>query len=176
MSEVFGWFADFGTIAGFTKFVAGFFMAYILGWFQCKRHGKPMKIEWHIVGIAIGVTAMIVVSIQSSEAYNTAKQTAIDSKNCQVEFHKALVDRSKIAAENDEISQTQRKIIFDWFLNLVFPPSPYDAMANDDPRRQDYGLNLTKNTIRDFKASIAHQNELQAMRDAHPLPDPTCGK
>lgn len=175
MTNIFEWFSTLITLSGFGYFVAGFGFAFISRWVYCTVKRERLRIPWYYVGITIGVFAILITTIQSSTAYNTAKETAQEVQNCQREFNSALQARSKITAENDELSQNQRLILFNWLHDLIFPPAPFDSMQSNDPRRQKYGLNLTFDTERKFRASLNRQDELQAWRDHHPLPDPSCG-
>lgn len=176
MTEVFTWFTGLATYAGIGYFLAGFFSAVILHCARQKMRHRPVMIPWHLVGIVIGVAVIIGTSVQSSSAYNIAKETAQEVQDCQREFNTALQARAKITTENDELSQEQRRIVFNWIHDLIFPPPPYDSMSNDDPRRQQFGISLTINTERVFQASLDRQEQLQRDRNSHPLPDPTCGK
>lgn len=175
-SDVYDWFVGLATPGGIAYFLAGFGCAFVARWAWCKVRHQELNVPWRYVGIAIGVSMIVTVSLQSSQAYTTAKDTAIQVQGCQREFLAALNARSRITAENDELSQAQRRVVFDWIHDLIFPPEPYASMTTDDPRRQDYGFTLTINTDRAFRASLNRQDELQRQRDAHPLPDPTCGK
>lgn len=176
MSDFYTWFSGLATIGGFAYFMVGFGSAYVAHCIRAKIRHRSVKIPWHLAGIAVGTFAIIIVTLQSSIAYNTAKETALQQKQCQKEFNGALQARAQVTSENDELSQQQRRIVFDWIHDLIFPPEPYASMRTDDRRRQDYGLTLTINTDRLFQASLARQDDLQRQRDAHPLPDPTCGR
>ena len=173
---VTNWFSGFATIGGWLYFLAGFGFAYAQACVRAKLRHKQVRLPWRLAGIAVGVSAMIVVTMQTQVAYTTAKQTAQEVQDCQREYNQALRARAQITSENDELSQTQRQIIFAWIHALLFPPPPFNVLPPGDPKRQEYGLTLTYNTERDFQASLKRQNEIQAYRDSHPLPDPTCGK
>lgn len=173
--NIYEWFGGLATLTGFGYFMAGFGFAFTARWMYSKAKHESLNIPWYYIGIVIGCCAIIVTTLQSSSAYNTAKTTAHEVQDCQREFNQALRDRSKITSENDELSQVQRRIVFDWIHDLIFPPEPYASMTTDDQRRQDYGLALTINTEHTFKASLARQEELQRQRERKPLPDPLCG-
>lgn len=176
MSDVYDWFVGLATIAGMAYFIAGFAAAFIVRWLFCIIRHQDFYVPWRYVGITVGVSVILMVSLQSSQAYNIAKESALEQKACQKEFNTALRARAQITSENDELSQTQRRIVFDWIHDLIFPPEPFASMRTDDPARQDYGLKLTISTEHAFQASLDKQDVLQEQRDAHPLPDPTCGK
>ena len=176
MTTAYDWFEGLATISGFLYFLAGFGAAYAFECIRAKVRHRQIRIQWQLAGIAIGVAAIVIVTFQTQVAYTTAKDTAQEVQDCQREFNAALKARARIGAENDEISQTQRRIVFDWIHNLIFPPPPFDKMDTSDPQRQAYGYTLTIKTERLFQQSLNRQDELQAERDRKPLPDPTCGK
>lgn len=176
MTDVYMWFAGLVTPGGIAYLITGYLLAVLTHCIRQRRKHKPVVIPWHLVGISIGVIFIIVTSLQSSSAYNLAKQTAQDVQDCQKQFNAALRDRARITSENDELSQTQRKIIYTWIHDLIFPPPPYNGMAGDDPVRQQWALARTIDTDRQFGLLQDQQNTLQRQRDSHPLPDPTCGK
>lgn len=176
MNNVYMWFAGLATPGNVGYFLAGFVSAFVVHVVRQRTRHRRVIIPWHLVGIAIGVTAIVIVSLQSSDAYNLARQTSQEVQDCQKEFNAALQARAQITSENDELSQTQRRIVFNWIHDLIFPPEPYASMNPNDPRRQQFGLSLTINTEREFQASLNRQDELQKARDQHPLPDPTCGR
>lgn len=177
MTQITDWFTGLATIGNFLYFLAGFGFAYLQHCVRAKLKHKQIQIRWQIAGIVIGVAAIIIVTLQTQIAYSTAKETAQEVQDCQREFNSALKARAQITSENDELSQAQRRIVFNWIHALIFPPAPYNSMATDDPRRQAYGYTLTIDTEHQFQASLDRQDELQVQRDRNPLPaDPTCGK
>lgn len=179
------------------QFLIGFAIGLILNrgvaWWRCYREnkfnplpdGEKRHVEWNprMLGILIAM-AMLGWSLhQTSEnrAFSErqaveAKQFAAEVKDCQREFNQALRDRAQITSENDDLSQAQRRIVFHWIHDLIFPPEPYASMDPNDPRRQQFGLTLTINTEREFQASLNRQDELEKDRDKRALPEPTCGK
>lgn len=176
MTDVVMWFTGLASPGNLGYFLAGFFSAILIYCVRQKIKHRTVAIPWHLVGIAVGVAVIIGTSVQSSGAYNLAKQTAQEVQDCQREFNTALKARAKITSENDELSQDQRRIVFTWIHNLIFPPEPYASMDPSDPRRQTYGISLTIDTEQRFQASLNHQDDLQRERDKHQLPEPTCGK
>jgi len=189
MNDIIGdWFSGFGTPGGAAYVLTGFFLAYIFRWIRCQVTHETMKIPWHLVGIAIGTIAIVVTTVQSSVAYNTASATALETKECQKEFNQAIKDGRRIANENDELSQQQRRLFVDkdheetlMWLNILSPPEPYASMDQRDPSRQDFNLSIvTKYSKRSFELDEQirkiqeTQDKLLASRP--PLPEPTCGK
>jgi hypothetical protein len=171
------WFSGLATIGGFLYFLTGFAAAYATACVRAKVRGRRVQIPWRISGIVVGIAAMIIVTLQAQVAYTTAKETAQEVQDCQREFNAALKARARITSENDEVSQSQRRIVFNWIHRLILPPPPYASMSTNDQRRQDYGYTITIQTEKEFQASLDRQDELQRQRDRSPLPsDPTCGK
>ena len=176
MNEVYDWFAGLATIGGFLYFLVGFLFAYLVNWVRCKIKHRSTKVQWRLGGIAVGVVAIVITSFQSQFAYITAQQTAKDARACQIEFTAALAERGKISNENDNLSQEQRKIVFDWIHDLTFPPPPYSAMDPNDPERHTYSILRTQDTERKFAELIKRQDALVEERAKRPYPDPTCGR
>lgn len=176
MNNIMEAFSNLATVGGLIDVVIGFILAYIFNFIWCHRHHKRAQVNWRYIGIAIGCIMIAFTSIQTQVAYNTAKKTAQEVRDCQREFNSALQARSQITSENDEVSQNQRRIVFNWIHSLIFPPEPYASMDPNDPRRQAFGISLTIKTEHEFQASLNYQDELQKARDTHQLPEPTCGK
>lgn len=176
MTSFFQWFHGAATWGGLFDFIVGFVAAILLNFWWCRRKNKPININWRYVGIVLGLAMMVFISLQTQVAYNLAKETATEVRDCQKQFNSALQARAQITTENDEISQNQRKIIFDWIHDLIRPPEPYFSMDPNDPRRQQWGIDRTINTEHNFQQSLNRQEELQSQREQHALPDPTCGK
>lgn len=176
MNGIAEWFTGLATIGGFMYFLAGFGFAYLQHYVRCKIRHRSIKIPWQITGIAIGIVAIIIVTFQSQIAYTTAKNTALEQKECNIQFRQSLIDRAKTTREDNDLSKEQRSIVFDWFHTILFPPPPYDKMSTNDPMRQQFVLNKTLETEDIFAQSIDRQTQVQIERDRHPYPDPTCGK
>lgn len=176
MNDVYEWFAGLATIGGFAYFTAGFAFAFAARWLYCRFRHQTLSVPWHYIGITIGCSAIMLTTLQSSSAYNTAKDTSIEVQQCQRQFNAALKGRARVTNENDQLSQDRSTVVFNWIHDLIFPPSPYSSMATDDPERQRWALARTVDTDRQFRALIAKQNDLLDERNRNPLPDPTCGK
>ena len=176
MNQISEWFFGLATIGGFLHFLTGFLFAYIVHYIRCKIRHRSTKVQWRLVGIAVGVVAIVITSFQSQSAYITAQETAKDARACQIEFTAALAERGKIINENDALSQEQRKIVFNWIHDLIFLPPPYVTMDPNDPERQAFAILRTQDTERKFSELIKRQDDLIEERTRHPYPDPTCGK
>jgi hypothetical protein len=177
------WFQGFATIGGWLYFLAGFAAAYAVECAKAKLRHRRVRLPWRLAGIAIGLSVMVVVTVQTQVSYTTSKkaaltaqQVAVAQAECNRQFWDALRARAAIAKENDDLSEEQRFAIFEFLHDIALPPPPFNTMATDDPRRSQYGLKRLLDTQAVLRRSIDRQNELQDYRDAHPLPDPTCGK
>lgn len=170
------WFSGLATPSGLLYVLTGFIAAHVCRYIKCKVKRRRVLISWQFTGIAVGVIAILITSVQTQIAYTTAKQTALEVQNCQREFNAALKARSKITTENDQLTQDRSLIVVSWIHALLFPPAPYDKMDPNDPPRQKYALILTLGADKKFRESLATQDALLAERDRHPLPDPTCGR
>lgn len=175
------------------QFVIGFLAGLAAYWVKCRiydyllyrRTHERRRTRLNPVWIAGGLTALLLAYIMASTqaTANRTQQIIADARtfsvqvqDCQRQFNDALQNRAAITSENDELSQQQRRIIFDWIHDLIFPPKPYSDMPANDPQRRDYQLTRTIETERKLQDSLNRQDVLQKQRDAHPLPNPTCGR
>lgn len=175
LNEIYDWFAGLATVGGFAYFMLGFFVSYAYWWFRCKQRHETVRLPWHYAGIAIGVIAIIITSLQSSQAFNKANTIAAQQAECNIQFRRTLIERAKTSKENDEYSEKQRRIVFEWLTVILFPPPPYKDMGVNDPERQQFSLSQTLQAQDRYRASIEAQDRVQAERDKHIYPDPTCG-
>lgn len=175
MDFFYDWVEGWATVGAFLYFLTGFAFAYVFECVRAKIRHRRIKIQWQLAGIVIGVAALIISSIQGQIAYTTARDAALEGRRCVQELRGALDARAAVAAENDEVSQDQRRFLWDWIHGIIAPPPPYNTMDTNDPRRQTYGIGLTQDLDRELMESFARQDKLQAERDRHPIPDPTCG-
>jgi hypothetical protein len=166
-------------------------LAYFLGigtatsWHYCKHkiRGERWRFNWTSLGFIVAVSAMVFIGLQNT-------QLATEVQNCQREFNSALVNRARIAEENDRLSQDQRywlsksdEAVGDLIARATSPIDPkIAAMAPDDPRRRAWesGLVMTYNIrTNKYRAEIQkiedQQEELKIDRQNHPLPEITCG-
>jgi hypothetical protein len=173
---VFEWLEGLATLSGFLYFLTGFGSAYLLHCVRARLRHKRITIPWHLAGISIGTAAIVIITAQSSIAYNTAKDTAEAQRLCNIEFRSALLERSKITKQNDDLSQEQRLLVFRFFHDIALPPPPFNEMSTNDPRRAQFGLQRLLDTDAAFTDSVRRQNMLEQEREKHPYPDPTCGQ
>lgn len=179
MNDVYSWFSGLATISGFLYFMAGFASAYVYHSVRQRMKHMSVRIPWHLAGIAIGTAAIIIVTLQSSIAYNLANETAAEVQQCQREFNQALRARASISEENDRLSVVQRTALGNWLREILMPPPDIANLREtdpNDPRVQQWGLSITKHYSDIIQEAQYQQNDNYQERARHPLPDPTCGK
>lgn len=159
------WFLSLFTLEGLLHFVTGVGAAGVWHLVKARIQGKIVIFRWQYVAVpfAFGITMFVAVQNQQNA-------------DCVREFNQTLRERSAITSENDRLSIRQRELIYDWIHNLVFPPPDIAALPGSDPRRENWAINLTLETDRQFRASIEEQRSNDAIRAANPLPPPTCGR
>lgn len=175
-STIYMWFYGLLSPGNIAYLVTGYLLAILTHLVRARMKHRKTVIPWHLVGIAIGVVVIIATSVQSSGAYNIAKNTSQEVQECQRQFNETLRVRARISEENDGYSQTQRKALADWLRLLLDPPPPYSTMATDDPERQAWALETTRYYSRIIQQAQKDQDENFEERKHHQLPEPTCGK
>jgi hypothetical protein len=154
-------------------------------WIKCKYkdrvdpEGSPhrmRKLNWFYVTMAATVLITIGIGIQNQRTYEFATNLARDTRECQIEFNRALKVRSDITTDNDKWSQVQRTALATWLHDILFPPPPYSNMAPDDPGRQAWALVRTQEADRIITEAQSEQAHNQVERERNPYPEPACGK
>lgn len=128
------------------------------------RH-RRFQIKWR--GL-IWLVCVIVVSFITISTHQASE--------CIRDFNHVLIQRADITAQNDQVSQDQRQLIYNWIHELLFPPPSIARLAPDDPLRQQWAVQITLDTDRAFAKTNAQQQEYNDARAAHPLPTSTCGQ
>lgn len=159
------WFLDLFTLPNLGYFGLGVAAACVWHWAKAKIKRRTLVLDWRYVAIpfVFGIVAYIAAQTQQNA-------------DCVREFNQVLRERSSVTSENDQLSIRQRELIYDWIHNLVFPPSDIAALPGSDPRRQEWAIDLTLETDKQFRESIDEQRRNDAIRAANPLPPPTCGQ
>ncbi len=158
------WFTDLFTAQGLGHFCVGIAAASAWHLMKARCTGRVVIFKWQYIAIPMAVATTLYIAIQTQQ-----------NADCVREFQQVLRDRSSVASENDRISQDQRKLIYDWIHNLVFPPPEIDKLDGADPVREKWAIDLTLETDKRFRASLDEQRENDEFRAAHPLPPATCG-
>jgi hypothetical protein len=158
------WFITLFTLENLTFFVAGVVSATAWHLIKARIQHRILIIQWKYIAVPL------VLSIAAQMAFQNQQNA-----DCVREFNQVLRDRSSVTSENDQISQQQRQLIYHWMHSLVFPPPQIARLPGDDPEREQWAINLTLETDRQFRESLDRQQEIDGFRAAHPLPPPTCG-
>lgn len=108
----------------------------------------------------------------AQETTEYAQQT----NDCLSQLITVLSARAKIAQENDDLSQEQRKAIFDLLGEALTPPPELRGVPPNDPRYVDWSTAITIKYYNIISKSQARQTVLAEDRKAHPIPDPNCGE
>jgi hypothetical protein len=166
------------------SFLAGIAVAWLWQRIKCAyktaKTGKRVKPpKWNPILIAAGITAVgffYMVSQNSTNA-ETVRRLAIDTAQCQQEFNRALKIRGAITQDNDHWSRVQREALAAWIHELIFPPPPYNTMAQSDPRREKWTIERTQAADKTIRQAQAEQlnNDVERSKPENQYPEPTCG-
>lgn len=167
---------------------------------------KALQIDPRWLAGAIGVTFLFwsVYTTQGNtndNRENAAEATAFAARvqQCQAQLITAIRDSrtvtaqiEKLAADNDRLSQEERKLLADgqvllvqWVGKLLDPQDPaVKDLAPNNPVRQQYNVDVTRgffNRAAEINTRIMAIHDEQDRNDASPpparpaLPDPDCG-
>lgn len=133
---------------------------------------------------AIVATFFIIwIGWNTQQARNETERLARDTteyaqatNDCLTQLINVLIERSKITEENDDLSQEQRKAIFDLIGEAVNPPPELRGLTQADPRYTDWTTSITVKYYNILAKSQARQDALVVDRDKHPIPNPNCGE
>lgn len=134
------------------------------------------------------VIGYVLVQVEQTETHY--RTLARDVAECQREFNEALVARSRITTENDQLSRQQRALLAEfniaestWIDRLINLPPEIKDLPQSDPRVQTYGQTVTRIYFQrigrinsEIKSISDRQVQLDQARSDHPLPEPTCGR
>jgi len=185
-------------IAASLPFFAGFLCGLAFYWGVCRfgdwrsnrRDGGHRRTRMNPVYIAGGlVFAFILFSVGSThEADRNARHAqaraeqvsaeavkfAEETRRCQKQLLEALQYNRTVTIDNDDLSLRRFIAVASWMHDLVFPPDPViAALAQDDPRRVQWGINRTTQADAEVRSLIEQQQQNAARRA--PYPPPTCG-
>lgn len=159
------WFLDLFTIAHLAYFMLG--VASAAGWHLIKARFQrnTVVIHWKYIGMPLALCIVGYVAVQNQQ-----------NANCVREFNEVLRVRSGISMENDQLSRMERSAFAEWLRVLLNPPPEIAAMADDDPRYQQWGRQVTAYYYKQIRAIEDQQVANDKVRAANPLPEPTCGR
>lgn len=162
---MYDWFLDLFAVGHLVYFLLGVGATCLYHLIKARLHGHTVVIRWQYIAIPVAAAAVLNVTLQNQH-----------NADCVREFNQTLRVRSAISEENDRLSLSQRELIYEWMHALIFPPPGIAELPTTDPRRAKYGLDVTVETDKQFRASMNTQRENDRENAAHPLPAPTCGQ
>jgi hypothetical protein len=154
-----------------------------------KRHAiSRMSRQW-IAGLCAAMSLGYVLLATDRAERNTARLNA-EVTACWTETYQQIRTQVRINAENDTIIRKQQELqrdydraTSDWLKALIQPPGNLANLPTTDPRRQQYGIDITGRyqlRLNDLGAQAddltAQRDRLDKEREAHPLPEARCGK
>ena len=158
------WFLNLFTLEGLWHFLIGVGAASAWHLVKARLQGKVVVFKWQYIALPMAISVVMYMAVQNQQ-----------NADCVREFNQVLRERSSVTSENDQLSMQQRRLIYDWIHNLVFPPPDIAKLDGTDPAREKWAVDLTLETDKQFRASLEQQRENDAHRAANPLPPPTCG-
>lgn len=152
-----------------------------------RRHPAPISRVW--VGGFLTIAVLGYVLLQVGQIEQRYKGLADNVQRCQVEFQQALVARSRITTENDQLSRQRQDLLQEygratslWLSQLVNLPEDIADLPATDPRSIAWGQAVTRvysehalrinSKLNDIGK---RQEQLEQDRRDHPLPQATCG-
>jgi hypothetical protein len=158
------WFLELFNIEHLGYFTLGATAA--TGWHLVKARwqNRSLIVRWQYMFIPMVIIVAAHMAVQNQQ-----------NADCVREFNQVLRERAAVTTENDRLSIEQRKLIYDWIHNLIFPPPHIAELPGSHPVREKWAIGLTLETDKKFAESIQQQRENDARRAANPLPPPTCG-
>jgi hypothetical protein len=159
------WLLDLFTIEHLAYFMLGVVTAG--GWHLIKARiqRNTVVIHWKYIGVPLALCIIVYVAAQNQQ-----------NANCVREFNQVLRVRSGISMENDQLSRTERTAFADWLRVLLNPPPEIAGLADDDPRYQKWGRDVTEHYYTQIRAIEDQQIANDKIRANNPLPEPTCGR
>lgn len=153
----------------------------------CKRKVPRIGVTWLGGLLSLAVLGYVLLQVDTTERHY--RELGSEVRRCQIEFNSALVARSKITTENDQLSREQRSLLADaadaqnlWISRIINLPPDIADLPDGDPRVTQYGRTVTRVYFERFSKILIRvreidkrQLELDQERAAHPLPEPSCG-
>jgi hypothetical protein len=154
-----------------------------------KRHAiARMSRQW-MAGLC-AVLSLGYVLLATDKAENNTTRLNAEVTRCWTETYQQIRAQVTLNAENDSIIRKQQELqrdydraTSDWLKALIQPPGDLASLPTTDPRRQQYGIDITARyqlKLNELGAKAddltAQRDELDKQRAAHPLPEARCGK
>lgn len=153
-----------------------------------RHYAAHMSRVWVAGLIAVGGLGYVLLTAQTTQ--DQTLRLTHNVARCWKESYDAAKAQIEINGENDGISRKQQNLQRDydratseWLKALVNPPGDLADESTNSPARQAYGLQLTaqyqaaiNRMGAQFDALVNERAALDAKRQAHPLPETSCGK
>jgi len=159
------WLLELFTIGHLGYFMLGVATAGIWHWVKARFQRKTIIIHWKYLGVPLALCIIGYVAAQNQQ-----------NADCVREFNQVLRVRSGISMENDRLSRVERTAFAEWLRVLLNPPPEIAALADDDPRYQEWGRTITQHYYVQIKSIEDQQDANDRVRADNPLPEPTCGR
>lgn len=160
------WYEFFST-SRMVYFLAGVVIATL--WLTRKiRREEGIKIDLTPVGIIMGVSVLIFVSVQQIGLATSVKQ-------CQSQTNTVLQERAKLSDQSDTLAGEMIDANSHWLATLTNPPAEIAALHTTDPIYRSW----VQGTLKDYlfqldKISNERTAALEARKEKT-YPTPTCG-
>ncbi|MBV9871733.1 MAG: hypothetical protein JO214_14025 [Frankiaceae bacterium] len=188
------WSASFGI-----GFVVGIILQRIYAHTRChwlnghrpKSNGSRHKVSpvgrvW--VGGLIAVLALTYVVVQADQTHRDTVALAQETRRCQQDLVTNIKRNREITTQNDDLSAEQRALLAksldagsEWVNQLIVLPPDLAKLDRNDPRVQQYGIDVTRayyDRIGKYRKRIAEinaeQDRLAEQRAQNPLSSPRC--
>jgi hypothetical protein len=164
--------------------LAGFLLMRLYCRLYDRRHGGHTSISriWTAGLITLAVLGYVLLTAQ--RAADQTVRVAQAQKNCQNDINGVIKDRAGYTERGNVLNKRRQDLLdqlneasAEWLNQLINPPPEIAAMVISDPRRQDYGLGVSRayfehaKEIRD-KIDKTRDDQDQLAKDlaAHPIP------
>lgn len=152
------------------------------------KHRRVGAISRQWVGGLIAVLCVGYVLFQSQQTHDQTVALSQATRACQADLIRSIERGRSISAENDKLSVEQRDLLalLDeaggiWINRLINPPEAIAKLEPDDPRRQAWGIDVTRvyyeraTKLRERVNQIrVEQFRLAEERLRNELPPPNC--
>lgn len=148
-------------------FLAGFGAATFWHWYKLRQ--RNLTLDLTPLGILIGVSIIIFTAIQQVGL-------AAEVKQCQAEFNLILSERARLSDQSDTLASDEIEANSHWLLVLTSPPPDIAPLPTSDPKRQAWGIQITKEYLSHITKIRAQREQSLEERKEKLYPAPTCGK
>jgi len=127
---------------------------------------------WVIAAIAAVIVGWI--GVRTQQTADRVEEQAQTTAQCLSEVLTALQVARQVSGENDELSEQQRDATGTIILAVLDPPDHLKPLPFHSPQRQAFVESVAREELQRFRQAAQRQDEVQAYREQHPYPDPSC--